>query len=122
MGDQVAPRRHVASVVASGETAVRNRHTWRVTAIGDDGSLSVEDPRRHGRLKPAVDYQMVSARLDSRMAPSRVTKGSASALAVATMNRSHGSVRSIRGIRVKASAYKSEGLLHDGPCQAPVPG
>ncbi len=49
-------------------------------------------------------YQTVSTRLDSRMAPSRVTNGSASALAVATMNRSHGSVRTVRGMSVKASA------------------
>ena len=50
VGDQVATRRNDASLVTSGGTAVRNRHTWTVTAIGDDGSLTVEDPRR-GRVR-----------------------------------------------------------------------
>ena len=50
VGDQVATRRNDASLVTSGGTAVRNRHTWTVTAIGDDGSLTVEDPQR-GRVR-----------------------------------------------------------------------
>jgi ATP-dependent exoDNAse (exonuclease V) alpha subunit len=50
VGDHVATRRNDASLVTSGGTAVRNRHTWTVTAIGDDGSLTVEDPRR-GRVR-----------------------------------------------------------------------
>ena len=34
---------------------MRNRQTWTVTAIGDDGSLTVEDPQRGSRA-PARDY------------------------------------------------------------------
>lgn len=51
VGDQVATRRNDSSLVATAGTAVRNRQTWIVTAIDDDGSLSVADRRRgHVRL------------------------------------------------------------------------
>ncbi|MEA2844289.1 MAG: hypothetical protein QOJ69_1960, partial [Actinomycetota bacterium] len=50
VGDKVATRRNDASLVTSEGTAVRNRHTWTVTAIGDDGSLTVDDQRR-GRVR-----------------------------------------------------------------------
>ena len=55
VGDQVATRRNDISVVTNRGTAVRNRHTWTVTAIGDDGSLTVEDPRR-GRVRLPKAY------------------------------------------------------------------
>ena len=55
VGDQVATRRNDASVLARRGTAVRNRHTWTVTAIGVDGSLTVEDPNRGEAHLPA-DY------------------------------------------------------------------
>ncbi len=55
VGDQVATRRNDASLITSTGTAVRNRHTWTVTAIGDDGSLTVEDPLR-GRARLPNDY------------------------------------------------------------------
>jgi ATP-dependent exoDNAse (exonuclease V) alpha subunit len=52
VGDQVATRRNDASLITSTGTAVRNRHTWTVTAIGDDGSLTVEDPQRGSARLP----------------------------------------------------------------------
>ena len=55
VGDQVATRRNDARLVTSRGTAVRNRHTWTVTAIGDDGSLTVEDPQR-GRVRLPNHY------------------------------------------------------------------
>jgi ATP-dependent exoDNAse (exonuclease V) alpha subunit len=55
VGDQVATRRNDASLVTSRGTAVRNRHTWTVTAIGDDGSLTVDDPQR-GRVRLPDTY------------------------------------------------------------------
>ncbi len=50
VGDHVATRRNDPSMVTSSGTPVRNRHTWTVTAIDDNGSLTVEDQRR-GRVR-----------------------------------------------------------------------
>jgi hypothetical protein len=44
--DQVATRRNDASLVAPGGTSVRNRQTWTVTAIDQDGSMTVTDAQR----------------------------------------------------------------------------
>lgn len=55
MGDQVATRRSDASVVAADGAAVRNRQTWTVRAIGEDGSLTVAD-RQRGRVRLPKDY------------------------------------------------------------------
>ena len=55
VGDQVATRRNDASVVAADGTAVRNRQTWTATAIGEDGSLTVDD-RQRGRVRLPKDY------------------------------------------------------------------
>ena len=60
--------------------------------LGDDGS---------GRARR---YHTVSTSPVPRMRPSRVTRGSARARAVARMNRSHGSPAASRGIAVAASA------------------
>jgi ATP-dependent exoDNAse (exonuclease V) alpha subunit len=46
VGDRVATRRNDAGLVATGGTTVRNRQTWTVTAIGDDGSLTLADGER----------------------------------------------------------------------------
>lgn len=55
VGDRVATRRNDTSLITSSGTAVRNRHTWTVAGIGDDGSLTVEDPHRGEAHLPA-DY------------------------------------------------------------------
>ena len=55
VGDQIATRRNDASLVASGGSAVRNRQTWTVTAVGKDGSLTIVDDDR-GRARLPADY------------------------------------------------------------------
>jgi conjugative relaxase-like TrwC/TraI family protein len=55
VGDRIATRRNDASIVASGGSAVRNRQTWTVTAMGKDGSLAVADDDR-GRVRLPADY------------------------------------------------------------------
>ncbi|MGH9180551.1 MAG: AAA family ATPase [Acidimicrobiales bacterium] len=55
VGDQVATRRNDASVVAADGAAVRNRQTWTVTAIGEDGSLTLVD-RQRGSVRLPKDY------------------------------------------------------------------
>lgn len=55
MGDQVATRRNDARVVAADGAAVRNRQTWTVRAIGEDGALTVDD-RQRGRVRLPKDY------------------------------------------------------------------
>ena len=41
VGDVVATRRNDRRLITTGGEPVRNRDTWTVTAIGDDGSLTV---------------------------------------------------------------------------------
>lgn len=55
VGDQIATRRNDASLVATGGSAVRNRQTWTVTAIGKDGTLTVADDER-GRVQLPAEY------------------------------------------------------------------
>ncbi len=52
-GDRVATRRNDRTVTDRG-TAVRNRHTWDVKAVGDDGSLVVSHPTRGRARLPAA--------------------------------------------------------------------
>lgn len=52
VGDQVATRRNVSLKTDRG-VAVRNRHTWTVTAITADGSVRVSDPDRGSVTLPA---------------------------------------------------------------------
>lgn len=52
VGDTVATRRNDSSLVASLGTTVRNRHVWFVTAVGDDGSLTVAHPERGDVVLP----------------------------------------------------------------------
>lgn len=52
VGDRVATRRNAPLVTDMG-AVVRNRHTWTVTAIGHDGSLTVTDPDRGTVTLPA---------------------------------------------------------------------
>jgi len=54
VGDRVATRRNDRTVTDGG-TAVRNRHTWEVEAVGDDGSLVVSHPTR-GRVRLPAGY------------------------------------------------------------------
>ena len=53
VGDRVATRRNDGGLVASGGSAVRNRQTWTVTAIDDDGSLTLADSDRGSVRLPA---------------------------------------------------------------------
>ncbi len=55
VGDRIATRRNDASLVASAGGSVRNRQIWTVTAIGEDGSLTVADDER-GRVRLPADY------------------------------------------------------------------
>ena len=53
VGDRIATRRNVATLVTSRKTAVRNRQTWTVRAVRADGSLDVADPERGSVRLPA---------------------------------------------------------------------
>jgi len=52
MGDRVATRRNVALVTDKG-SPVRNRQSWTVTKVAEDGSLEVADPERGSVRLPA---------------------------------------------------------------------
>ena len=63
VGDVVATRRNDRRLITSGGEPVRNRDTWTVTAIGDDGSLTVSHHGGHGDVTLPADYVREHVRL-----------------------------------------------------------
>ena len=63
VGDVVATRRNDRRLITTGGEPVRNRDTWTVTAIGDDGSLTVSHHGGHGDVTLPVDYTREHVRL-----------------------------------------------------------
>jgi len=55
VGDRAATRRNDPGLVTTGGGAVRNRQTWTVTGIGDDGSLAVADAES-GSVRLPAEY------------------------------------------------------------------
>ncbi|HSH61340.1 MAG TPA: AAA family ATPase, partial [Acidimicrobiales bacterium] len=55
VGDQVATRRNDSGLVTDRGLSVRNRQTWTVTAVGENGSLSAADPKR-GQVQLPAHY------------------------------------------------------------------
>jgi conjugative relaxase-like TrwC/TraI family protein len=53
VGDQIATRRNDPSVTTDRGERVRNRHTWTVSAVSDDGSLTAIHPERSEVTLPA---------------------------------------------------------------------
>ncbi|HSH60465.1 MAG TPA: hypothetical protein VK988_12680, partial [Acidimicrobiales bacterium] len=53
VGDQVATRRNDPGLVTDRGLSVRNRQTWSVTGVGEDGSLTLTDPQRGQVQLPA---------------------------------------------------------------------
>ncbi|CAN5720432.1 hypothetical protein BH20ACT2_BH20ACT2_19970 [soil metagenome] len=53
VGDRIATRRNQATLITDFGAAVRNRHTWDVTAIDTDGSLTAQHPDRGTVTLPA---------------------------------------------------------------------
>lgn len=54
VGDQIATRRNDQSLVTTKGATVRNRHTWTVTALEPDGSLTVANAERGDVRLPAA--------------------------------------------------------------------
>lgn len=55
VGDQVATRRNDAALTTDTGSSVRNRQTWTVNEVGNDGSLTLADPKR-GRMQLPARY------------------------------------------------------------------
>ncbi|MDP9419445.1 MAG: AAA family ATPase [Actinomycetota bacterium] len=55
VGDQVATRRNDAGLVTDRGSPVRNRQTWMVKEVGEEGSLTVADPQR-GQVQLPAHY------------------------------------------------------------------
>ncbi|HWJ64833.1 MAG TPA: AAA family ATPase [Acidimicrobiales bacterium] len=55
VGDRIATRRNDPTLTTTEGEPVRNRHTWTVRAIGDDGALTVTHPDR-GSVTLPNDY------------------------------------------------------------------
>ena len=56
VGDVVATRRNDRRLTTSGGEPVRNRDTWTVTGINDDGSITVSHREGHGAVTLPADY------------------------------------------------------------------
>ena len=63
IGDVVATRRNDRRLTTTAGEPGRNRDTWTVTAIGDDGSLTVSHQGRHGDVSLPADYAREHVRL-----------------------------------------------------------
>ena len=63
VGDVVATRRNDRRLTTSGGEPVRNRDTWTVTAINDDGSITVSHRGGHGDVTLPADYVHEHVRL-----------------------------------------------------------
>ena len=60
VGDQIATRRNDPRLVTDRGEKVRNRHTWTVTTVNDDGALVVSHPERgEVELPPRYVAEMV---------------------------------------------------------------
>lgn len=53
VGDQIATRRNDPNLRTDRDEKIRNRHTWTVAAVDEDGSLTVTRPDRGRVLLPA---------------------------------------------------------------------
>ena len=53
VGDQIATRRNDPTLRTDRDDQIRNRHTWTVTAIDEDGALTVTHPERGEVTLPA---------------------------------------------------------------------
>ena len=63
IGDVVATRRNDRRLTTTAGEPVRNRDTWTVTGIGDDGSLTVSHQGGHGDVTLPADYAREHVRL-----------------------------------------------------------
>ena len=63
VGDVVATRRNDRRLTTTAGEPVRNRDTWTVTGIGDDGSLTVSHQGGHGDVTLPADYVREHVRL-----------------------------------------------------------
>ena len=81
VGDVVATRRNDRRLTTTAGEPVRNRDTWTVTGIGDDGSLTVSHHRRTRRRDPP-------RRLRPRACPARL-RGDRARLGVRQRHRRH---------------------------------
>ncbi|MCB0994630.1 MAG: AAA family ATPase, partial [Acidimicrobiales bacterium] len=63
VGDQVVTRRNDRTITTSTGEPIRNRELWTVTAITDDGALTVSPIRGHGTATLPADYARQHVRL-----------------------------------------------------------
>jgi hypothetical protein len=63
VGDVVATRRNQRQLVTSNGEPVRNRDTWTITDVGDDGTITVTHHDGHGHVTLPADYIQHHVRL-----------------------------------------------------------
>jgi len=63
VGDIVVTRRNDRRLITSEREPVRNRETWTITAIHDDGAVTVTHQRGHGTVTLPADYVEQHVRL-----------------------------------------------------------
>ena len=106
VGDVVATRRNDRRLITTAGEPVRNRDTWTVTAIGDDGSLTVSHHGGTRRRDP-------SRRLRPRACPARL-RGDRARLGVRQRHRRHrlaSSATTRRGLYVAVTRGSEENVI-----------
>jgi conjugative relaxase-like TrwC/TraI family protein len=98
-GDQITTRRNHPTLTTSNGERIRNRHTWTVTAVHRDGSLTIEHPQR-GHADLPADY--VAAHVELGWAVTGYgTQGDTVDIGIAVLdtaaNRNHAYVAMTRG-------------------------
>ena len=63
VGDQIVTRRNDRTITTNAGEPIRNRELWTVTAITDNGSLTVSPIRGHGTATLPADYARQHVRL-----------------------------------------------------------
>jgi hypothetical protein len=61
VGDQVVTRRNDVSLTTDTGSPVRNRQTRTVTEVGEDGTLTLSDPKRGRNQLPAGTWAATSS-------------------------------------------------------------
>ena len=106
VGDVVATRRNDRRLITAGGEPVRNRDTWTVTAIGDDGSLTVSHHGGHGDVTLPVDY--TREQCPARLRGDRARRESGNVTAGISMVSS---ATTVRGVYVAVTRGSDENVI-----------
>ncbi len=106
IGDIVATRRNHRRLITTEGEPVRNRETWTITAVHDDGAVTVTQQRGHGTVTLPADYVDAHVRLGYA-----ATEHGYQSDTVTTSIGLATSVTTRRGLYVAATRGRDENLI-----------